>query len=81
MGESLIVDSGNGRLSALIFPDLENINNQGITPEELSGIMDENLRTLNAQLPAYSQVSGYRLREEEFEKTPKRSIKRYLYKA
>ena len=81
VGESLIVDNGNGRLTALIFPDLENINNQGITPGELNGIMDENLRTLNAQLPAYSQVSGYKLREEEFEKTPKRSIKRYLYKA
>lgn len=81
VGESLIVDGGNGRLVALIFPDLENITGQGIGREELRQIMEENIRTLNSDLPAYSQITDFRLREEEFEKTPKRSIKRYLYKA
>lgn len=42
--------------------------------------MDENIRTLNESLPGYSQVQSYRIQQEEFEKTPKRSIKRYLYK-
>ena len=43
--------------------------------------MEENIHALNDTLPSYSQVHGIRIREEEFEKTPKRSIKRYLYKA
>lgn len=42
--------------------------------------MDENISTLNSSLPAYSQVQSFRIQQEEFEKTPKRSIKRYLYK-
>ena len=41
--------------------------------------MEENIRVLNDKLPSYSQVSGFKLFDEEFEKTPKRSIKRYLY--
>ena len=47
--------------------------------QELQGLMDENLRQLNSDLPAYSKVSRIELMDTEFEKTPKRSIKRYLY--
>ncbi len=81
VAESLIIDSGNGRLLALIVPDMENANKQGFDEQEIGRIMDENIRTLNASLPAYSQIQSFRIQQEEFEKTPKRSIKRYLYKA
>ena len=79
VSESLIVDSGAGRLVALIFPDLEAAQSQGFTDSDIEKIMDENIRTLNESLPGYSQVQSYRIQQEEFEKTPKRSIKRYLY--
>ncbi len=81
VAESLIIDSGNGRLLALIVPDMENANKQGLDEQEIGRIMDENIRALNSNLPAYSQVQSFRIQQEEFEKTPKRSIKRYLYKA
>ena len=81
VAESLIVDSGHGRLMALIVPDLESAGSQGFSDEELRHIMEENIHTLNDTLHSYSQVVGIRIQEEEFEKTPKRSIKRYLYKA
>lgn len=81
VAESLIIDSGAGRLLALIVPDMENANNQGIDEREIESIMDDNIRTLNSNLPAYSQVQSLRIQQEEFEKTPKKSIKRYLYKA
>lgn len=80
VSESLVIDAGGGRLIALIYPDLESIQSQGHSNEEVKKIMDENISSLNSALPAYSQVQSYRLQEEEFEKTPKRSIKRYLYK-
>ncbi|WP_301342447.1 AMP-binding protein [uncultured Duncaniella sp.] len=80
VSESLIVDSEAGRLVALIFPDLEAAQSQGFTDSDIEKIMDENIRTLNESLPGYSQVQSYRIQQEEFEKTPKRSIKRYLYK-
>ena len=64
---------------ALVYPDVEKIKSQGITPAQLSEIMNENLRTLNSSIAKYEQISAIELRDEEFEKTPKRSIKRYLY--
>ena len=79
--ESLIVDAGNGRLKALIVPDLESASSQDIDMNGLDKIMKENIASLNALLPSYSKVSSFRLQEEEFEKTPKKSIKRYYYKA
>ncbi len=81
VAESVVVDAGNGRLLALIYPDLESVTSQNLSKEDVAKVMDDNIKTLNAELPSYSQVTGYRLRDEEFEKTPKRSIKRYLYKA
>ena len=81
VAESLIIDAGGGSPLALIRPDMENANKQGLDEQEISKTMDENIRVLNSTLPAYSQVQSFRIQEEEFEKTPKRSIKRYLYKA
>ncbi len=76
--ESLVVDVGNGRLRALVVPDYEQAENDGVRGE-LSEIMQRNLEELNAQLAAYERISEIVLYPTEFEKTPKRSIKRYLY--
>lgn len=76
--ESLIVEQ-DGKLVALIYPDIESAEQSGIAGEQLESVMNENLATLNKDLPGYSQVSKLKMYYEEFEKTPKRSIKRYLY--
>ncbi|WP_289288896.1 AMP-binding protein [uncultured Muribaculum sp.] len=78
VAESLVVYS-DGQLAALIYPDLELATKQGIHTDALSKIMDDNIAALNKDLPAYSQIRKVKLYNEEFEKTPKRSIKRYLY--
>lgn len=78
VAESLVVDS-DGQLAALIYPDLELATKQSIHTDALSKIMDNNIAALNKDLPAYSQIRNVKLYNEEFEKTPKRSIKRYLY--
>lgn len=77
--ESLVVDDGDGKLAALIVPDHETARTQNIAPERLAEIMQENVKALNADLPAYSRIQRAEVRDEPFEKTPKRSIKRYLY--
>ena len=78
VSESLIIDDG-GSLVALIHPDFEAANDQHLDDAALENIMDDNLETLNAMLPAYSKVKRYKIMDVEFEKTPKRSIKRFLY--
>lgn len=78
VAESLVVDN-SGKLVTLIFPDLDAAAKNGMDHEAVSRQMEENMRRLNTQLPAYSRVSDFKLQSEEFEKTPKRSIKRYLY--
>ncbi|HJA97443.1 MAG TPA: AMP-binding protein [Candidatus Alistipes faecavium] len=77
--ESLVLDAGNGRLKALVVPDYEQADTEGVDKSELPQIMQNNLKELNAQLAAYEQVSDITIYPTEFEKTPKRSIKRYLY--
>ncbi len=78
VNESLVIDDG-GSLVALIHPDFEAANDQHLDDEALEKIMDDNLVALNAMLPAYSKVKRYKIMDVEFEKTPKRSIKRFLY--
>jgi long-chain acyl-CoA synthetase len=79
VSESIVIDSGEGKLEALIHPDYDSAEKQGLTTEQIADQMRQNITQLNTQLPAYSKVSGLRIFEEEFEKTPKRSIKRFLY--
>jgi long-chain acyl-CoA synthetase len=79
VAESIVVDAGDGKLKALIHPDIDSAEKQGLTAEQIEAQMQENITVLNTQLPAYSKVSSLRIYNEEFEKTPKRSIKRYLY--
>lgn len=76
--ESLVVEEG-GKLIALIYPDIENGAKQGMDFDALGKLMEENIAALNKDLPAYSRISGVKTQAEEFEKTPKRSIKRFLY--
>lgn len=77
--ESLVVEC-NKKLIALVYPDFEALDSVGLnTPESLKAIMDENLNTLNKSVGAYEKVTRIQIFPTEFEKTPKRSIKRYLY--
>ena len=77
--ESLVLDAGNGKIKALVVPDYEQAEAEGVDKADLPQIMQNNLQELNAQLAAYERISGIALYPNEFEKTPKRSIKRYLY--
>lgn len=79
VGESLIV-SRDGKLVALIYPDHENAKAQGLDDKAIAEQMQRNVKELNAVLPSFSQVSDFEILSEEFEKTPKRSIKRFMYK-
>ena len=76
VAESLIVERDK-RLYALIAVAE---NTDGMSKEEILATMEQNRKDLNAQLPAYSQVLGVEIMEQGFEHTPKRSIKRFLYK-
>ena len=78
VSESLIVQDGD-KLVALIYPDQDEVAN--LANEELVAVMEQNRENLNAMLPNFSRISRIVLREEEFQKTPKKSIKRYLYHA
>ena len=78
--ESLVIDD-NGRLKALIFPDYETVEAKKIGNVRLDEIMKHHVKEVNHQLPNYMNISQFVLHSEEFEKTPKRSIKRYLYTA
>ncbi|MBO7318285.1 MAG: AMP-binding protein, partial [Bacteroidales bacterium] len=76
--ESLVVER-DGRLTALVFPDFETMDAEGLTSDDLPQIMEENRKELNKIVAPYEQIAKIQLHANEFEKTPKRSIKRYLY--
>lgn len=78
VNESLIVQREE-RLVGLIHPDLEEANSMGLSMEDIENIMEQNRKELNAMLPSFAKISAIKLLEEEFAKTPKKSIKRYLY--
>ena len=77
--ESVVVQRDN-KLVALVHPDMDEAKNMGFSEEDLKNIMEQNRNGLNEMIPAYEKISEIEIHEEEFEKTPKRSIKRYLYK-
>jgi long-chain acyl-CoA synthetase len=78
VSESLVVHRDE-KLVALIYPDNDTIASQNISKEELATILEQHRRDVNASVPAYMAISRFELHPEEFAKTPKRSIKRYLY--
>ncbi len=76
--ESIVVQRDE-KLVALIYPDYDEAKNMGLGKADLEEVMEQNRQELNAVLPAYCKLSAVELYEEEFEKTPKKSIKRFLY--
>ncbi len=79
VAESIVIQK-EAKLYGLVHPDYDEANAQNLSDEEINRIMEDNRTALNAMLPAYSQLSGMKVFKEEFEKTPKKSIKRFLYK-
>lgn len=78
--ESLVIED-DGKLLALIYPDTELAAADGLDKAALQKKMEENIQLVNADMPNYSKIAGVRIMPEEFEKTPKRSIKRYIYQS
>ena len=76
VSESVVIQQGE-KLIALVHPDQD--DQMAFSREELGSIMEQNRKDLNLQLPHYSRLAAIRLHDEEFQKTPKKSIKRYLY--
>ena len=78
VSESLVVQQ-NGLLVGLVYPDFEDAFAHGLTLSDIERLMEENRVTLNTELPGYCQLQKMKVYPEEFEKTPKKSIKRFLY--
>lgn len=78
VSESLVI-SEDGKLVALVYPDFDQTMKDGLTEEQISNALDQNRLELNRELPAFEQITQVRIYNEEFEKTPKKSIKRFLY--
>lgn len=78
IAESLVISEDN-KLVALIFPDFEMMKRDNISEEQLLTILEETRKAVNEKIPEFMTVSKYRIHPEEFAKTPKRSIKRFLY--
>lgn len=78
VNESLIVERGKG-LTAIVYPDYERMDADGIEVSQLTELMERNRQDLNGLVAPYEKVDHIQLTPHEFEKTPKKSIKRYLY--
>jgi long-chain acyl-CoA synthetase len=76
--ESIVIQKED-KLVGLVHPDYDEMKNLGLSNDDLEKIMEQNRLELNSVMPAYSKISAIKLHEEEFEKTPKKSIKRFLY--
>ena len=80
VSESVVIQSGD-KLIGLLHPDYDEAKAMGLNDGDLANIMEQNRQDFNAAMPPYARLSEVRVHEEEFEKTPKKSIKRYLYTA
>lgn len=76
--ESVVIQRED-KLIGLVYPDYDEARNMGFTNEDLEKVMEQNRQEINNVLPAYSKISAICIHEDEFAKTPKKSIKRYLY--
>jgi long-chain acyl-CoA synthetase len=79
--ESLVLQKDDNRLVALVCPDMEAVDADKLTHEQLEEVMENTRKQVNAELAAYEQINIFKLYPHEFEKTPKKSIKRFLYEA
>ena len=78
VSECVVIQKGE-KLYGLVFPDFDEAEKAGLDEEGLRAAMEQNRKDLNVMVASYEQLSGIRIMQEEFEKTPKRSIKRFLY--
>ena len=78
VAESIVIQKGE-KLYALVYPDFDEATKAGLDEDGIRQAMEQNRKDLNAMVASYEQISGVRIYNEEFEKTPKRSIKRFLY--
>ena len=78
VSESVVIQKGD-KLVGLVHPEYDEAKTMNLTNDDLQEVMEQNRQELNAGMPAYCKLSAIRIQEEEFEKTPKKSIKRYLY--
>jgi long-chain acyl-CoA synthetase len=69
----------NHKIVALIVPDKDVLESEGVKEEQWNSFFSKIIDDVNSSLPNYSQISSFRIQEEEFDKTPKRSIKRFKY--
>ena len=79
VGESLVLDAGEGKLVAFVYPDYDKMKAENVTEEQLAEIMKQNRDELNETLPAYAKISEIRIHPEEFQKTSTKKIRRNLY--
>ena len=77
--ESVVVQRDT-KLVGLVYPDFDEAKNMGIGKADIEAQMQQNMQDLNATQPAYCKLSAIEIQKTEFEKTPKKSIKRYMYK-
>ena len=78
VGESIVIQEGE-KLIGLVHPDYDGTEIAGLSHDDIVSVMEQNRKQLNAEVPAYSRLAEIRVMEEEFQKTPKKSIKRFLY--
>lgn len=78
VGECLVVQRDD-KLVGLVYPDQEQVKKLRLSEIDIEGIMEQNRKEINPQLPSYAQLFSIKVMENEFEKTPKKSIKRFLY--
>ena len=79
VSESIVIQQADNKLAALIYPEFDAAFAEGMDEKGIEEMMEKNRVALNAELPAYSQITKVKIYHEEFEKTPKKSIKRFLY--
>ena len=78
VGECVVIQKGE-RFYGLVYPDQDKVKELGLSRTDLEAIMEQNRKELNTIIPSYCTLSGIRIVEEEFEKTPKKSIRRFKY--
>ena len=78
VSECIVIQRGD-KLVGLVYPDMDEAKELGFSPSDLQDVMEQNRMELNGMLPSFCHLSAIELRDEEFVKTPKKSIKRYLY--
>ncbi len=78
VSECLVVQRDE-KLVGLVYPDQEQVKKLRLSQEDIENIMEQNRKEINPNLPSYAQLFSIQVMEQEFEKTPKKSIKRFLY--